>query len=440
MHFLIVDDEPSNLRLLRASLEAEGHGVVEAKNGITALEVLAGEAVDAVISDILMPVMDGFRLCHEVRRSRSRNCAVPIVLYTATYSSAADRALAATVGADAYLIKPAPIAAILGAVREAQHKAASRSMPAFPVIDEHEVLEQYSATLVRKLERRNTELQGALSELQTAHDKILELNRTLEERVAQRTAGLDAAYRELEAFSFSVSHDLRAPLRRIGGFAELLDEHGAHLDTENRGFLNHILKATKDMDRLIDALLALSRTSRTELKLVPVDLEGVLEEALSAVYAETHGRNIRWVRARLPVVRADVTLIRQVFINLLSNAIKYTRPRETAQIEIGTQRGRADEVIIFVRDNGVGFDLKHASGLFGAFQRLHPAEQFEGVGVGLANAHRIVTRHGGSIWAEAAEGVGATFYFSLTRAHMAWPGLEFPHCEEATGHGENSGC
>jgi signal transduction histidine kinase len=252
---------------------------------------------------------------------------------------------------------------------------------------------------------------------------ILNSGRHLLERiddVLERSKGetgrfeLDASSAQLEMFFFSMSHDLRAPLRHITGFAELLEQHaGATLDEDSRAFLTHILASARRMDKLIDALLHLARTTRAELSVVDVDMEAVLDEALSAVHADTRGRNIQWQRTCLPVVRADPVLIRQVLVNLLSNAVKYTRTRDPAVIEVGTRPGRADEVVIFVRDNGVGFDLRQASGLFGAFRRLHRAEEFEGIGVGLANAHRIVTRHGGSIWAEAAVGAGATFFFSV---------------------------
>jgi signal transduction histidine kinase len=425
MLFLIVDDDPTNLRLLRAALESESHAVVEAANGIEAFEVLGKHPIEVIISDILMPGMDGFRFCHELRRSGAHHSNLPLLLYSATYGSQQDQQLAKTVGADAFLRKPAPIATILQTIAQIGQKGSVRPIPDASGIHEHEVLEQYSAALVRKLELRNTELQTALGKLQAAHQEILELNLTLEQRVAQRTAGLDAAYKELETFSFSVSHDLRAPLRRVAGFAELIEQQGAaKLDPENRSFLGHIIRATREMDRLIDALLDLARTGRKELTLSDVDLEGVFEEALSTIYPETKGRSIKWVRTRLPTVRADPVLIKQVFVNLLSNAIKYTRTRDVATIEIGTHRGRGNDVVIFVRDNGVGFDVRHAAQLFGAFQRLHPVEQFEGVGIGLANAYRIVTRHGGAIWAEGAVGVGAAFFFSLPRAQPTRSGLE----------------
>jgi signal transduction histidine kinase len=415
MKVLIVDDYPTNLKLLRASLEDCGHGVVEATNGVEALSALTRENVDAVISDVLMPAMDGFRLCTEIRKSEHYH-AMPVILYTSTYNSATDRELSVAVGADAYILKPAPIAEILEAIRIAR----IREMPlkeSGALIGTAEVLERYNGVLIRKLESRNEELQRALKELQTAHGVIVDLNRTLEARVAERTAALDDANRELEAFSYSVSHDLRAPIRHISGFAELLEEDcGAGLNDENRRMLNQIKTAATHMSDLVDALLDFARTGRAELGLQDLELEPLLGEALETVQRETEGREIEWRRHHLPRVRGDKTLLRQVFINLLSNAVKYSRGRKPAIIEIGEQPGGATEAVIFVKDNGVGFDSKYAKELFGVFKRLHHSREFEGIGIGLANAHRIVTRHGGRIWAEAALNLGATFYFSLQRA------------------------
>lgn len=417
MNLLIVDDHPTNRKLLRAALEAEGHKVEEAGDGEEALEVLGRDCMDAVISDILMPKMDGFRLCHQIRKGDKLNSGIAVILYTATYNSPSDRELAQTVGADCYLLKPAPTAVLLGAVREAQQKAKDRPTCNVTGADTAYVLEQYSAALVRKLEHRNSDLQQALVDLQVAHEHILELNQNLEIRVRQRTAALEAANEELEAFSFSVSHDLRAPLLHIDGFAQLLKESTAgKLDADSQQCLGHIVGAAKRMGELIQALLSFARTSREHLNLADVDLERVLEGALAEVCADTESRNIQWQRSRLPKVRGDATLLGQVFVNVIANAIKYTRARDPAVIEIGARPGRADEVVVFVRDNGVGFDLRHADRLFGVFQRLHRADEFEGTGIGLANARRILTRHGGAIWAEAAIGRGATFLFSLPRA------------------------
>jgi light-regulated signal transduction histidine kinase (bacteriophytochrome) len=260
-------------------------------------------------------------------------------------------------------------------------------------------------------------LQCTVMDLQAAHNQIMELNQYLEMRVDQRTAALDAVNKELESFSYSVAHDLRAPLRHITGFADILRESAAvQLDEECKNYLDKIVVATKRMDQLIQDLLAFSRAARTELSPIEVDLDRVLEEALQAVRIDVRDRNIQWRCEHLPAVRGDPALLRQVFVNLLSNAIKYTRPRARAVIEVGHRGGRAHEVVIFVRDNGVGFDMRHAGQLFGVFRRLHAATEFEGTGIGLANAQRIVARHGGRIWAESAVDRGATFFFTLPSA------------------------
>jgi signal transduction histidine kinase len=415
LKFLIADDAPRNLKLLRAGLESEGHHVVEASNGVEALAILDQEPIDAVISDILMPSMDGFRLTREIRRSAKSYREIPVILYTATYDSPADRALADAVGADAYILKPAPPAALIAAVRDALRRM--NRLNAAPEADEVNVLEQYNAALVHKLESRSTEVQESLAELQSAHEHIVELNRMLETRVAQRTAALDAANRELEAFSFSVSHDLQAPLHRINGFVELLkNSASAQLDDDNMRMLTHVIEASAQMTQLIQALLAFARTSRTEMHFEQVDLNILADKAIGELHSDTRGRMIEWRRSILPKVHGDPILLHQVLANLLSNAVKYTRTRDQAVIEIGARAGRDDEAVIFVRDNGVGFDLRFAGKLFGVFQRMHRADEFEGTGIGLANAQRIVTRHGGTIWADATPGSGASFYFSLPRS------------------------
>jgi signal transduction histidine kinase len=416
LKFLIADDSPRNLRLLHAALEAEGHSVIEAANGVEALAILEQQPVDAVISDILMPVMDGFRLCREIRRSAKLYHALPLVLYTATYDSPADRALADAVGADAYILKPAPVATLLDAVQTALQAPANRH-PARPAANESQILENYNAVLLNKLETRNAEIQDSFAKLQAAHAHIVELNQLLETRVAQRTAELDAVNKELEAFSFSVSHDLRAPVNRISGFAQLLQTSACtQLDADNLGMLQHIVNATAQMGNLIEALLAFARTSRSEMHFAAVDLNILVDKAIADLGSELAGRSIEWRRSPLPKVRGDAILLHQVLANLLSNAVKYTSTREQAMIEIGTRDGRDNDVVVFVRDNGVGFDLRYAGKLFGVFQRLHRADEFEGTGIGLANAQRIITRHGGSIWADAVLGAGATFSFSLPRS------------------------
>jgi signal transduction histidine kinase len=422
LRFLIADDFPGNLKLLRAGLESEGHQVVEAANGLEALAILDRESVDAVISDILMPSMDGFRLCSEIRGSTKGYRDIPLILYTATYDSLADRTLADSVGADAYMLKPTPAAALIAAVQE-RRRSTSRRPKATSVADETVVLKQYNAALVHKLETRTNEIQESLVELQSAHRQITEMNQLLETRVAQRTAALDmankeldAANKELEAFAFSVSHDLQAPLHRISGFAQLLkDSVSLSIDGSNQEMLAHVIDASAHMRRLIDALLAFARTSRTEMHFGEVDLDVLADKVIADLHDVCVGRIIEWRRTPLPRVCGDAILLHQVLVNLLSNAVKYTRTRDKAVIEIGALDGHDNEAIISISDNGVGFDMRYADKLFGVFQRMHRADEFEGSGIGLANAQRIVTRHGGSIWATASPGSGATFCVSLPR-------------------------
>jgi signal transduction histidine kinase len=245
-------------------------------------------------------------------------------------------------------------------------------------------------------------------------EELRSLNEELEERVALRTAEIEASNKELEAFSYSVSHDLRAPLRHISSFANLLREHAANsIDETGVKYLSRIIEAANGMGRLIDGLLIFSRLGRMEMSRDPVNLNQLTEEALQELQSEIEGREIVWRIGELPVVEGHRETLRAALVNLLSNAIKFTRPRRPAQIEVGCREARGGEAVCFVRDNGVGFDMRYAGKLFGVFQRLHHAKEFEGTGIGLANVQRIISRHGGRIWAEGEVGRGATFYFSL---------------------------
>ncbi len=251
-----------------------------------------------------------------------------------------------------------------------------------------------------------------VTEKRVAEEEIEKLNWELKRRVGE----LASLNQELEAFSYSVSHDLRAPLRHIDGFTRLLGRHaGTGLDEKGRHYLATIEHSVRQMGNLIDELLAFSRLGREEIRSASVDLQAIAQEAIREVESDTNGRNVQWTVGALPPVTGDASLLRQVFVNLLSNALKYTRPRAVSSIEVGSVPTDSDEVVCFVRDNGVGFDMKYSDKLFGVFQRLHGTGEFEGTGIGLANVRRVIQRHGGRTWAEGTVDGGATFYFSLPR-------------------------
>ncbi|HEY0257268.1 MAG TPA: ATP-binding protein [Candidatus Methylacidiphilales bacterium] len=275
------------------------------------------------------------------------------------------------------------------------------------------------------------ELQPLLDVVSRAYDDFDEERRLLERSIDlssgelgkansqlnKRACELEGAYSELEAFSHSISHDLRAPLRHVDGFVELLISHASEkLEERERYYLRVIADSARQMDTLIDDLLAFSRMGRTEMHRTTIATAAMVHEVIRlAMTVEPKERNIVWKVGPLPDVESDPSMLRQIWTNLVDNAIKYSRARQPALIEIGSDETHPDEIVFFIRDNGVGFDMQYADRLFGIFQRFHRAEDFEGTGIGLANVRRIITRHDGRTWAQARKNEGATFFFSLPK-------------------------
>jgi hypothetical protein len=406
---LIVEDSPTQAQQLQHMLEQQhGYEVSVASNGRIALDMMSIFKPALVISDVNMPEMNGYELSQRIKADKDLRH-TPIILVT-TMSDPHDVIRGLECGADNFVLKPYDEDYLISRVRyalanRALHESNNVGMGVeiffngqrhFITADRLQILNLLLSTYDAAIQRNK--------ELSRNHEKLQTLN-----------TELDNANKELESFSYSVSHDLRAPLRHIDGFLGLLEKNAAHLlDVKGLGYLKTIAESAKKMGCLIDDLLAFSRMSRVEMMRKELNVALLVNETISTLDSEIQGRKINWNIASLPPIQADPAMMRQVFANLLINATKYTRPREIAEIEIGVQNS-AKEIIFFVRDNGVGFDMQYVDKLFGVFQRLHRAEDFEGTGIGLANVRRIIARHGGRTWAEGKPDQGATFYFSLPK-------------------------
>jgi K+-sensing histidine kinase KdpD len=290
----------------------------------------------------------------------------------------------------------------------------SRDLPYFFVFIAWAIVVSSFSAVRRRIEdslrQARDHLQVELEERMRREDEIRKLNHEL----ANQAAELEASNKELESFAYSVSHDLRAPLRHVIGFSELLQRQASPLfDDKSRRYLQTILESAKRMGNLIDDLLGFSRIGRVETRKTAVNLEQLVRDVVAELGQETSGRDITWRIGALPMCYGDRSMLKVVLVNLVSNAVKFTRMRTRAEIEIGSAVKKQNQVEVFVRDNGAGFDMQYANKLFGVFQRLHRSEEFEGTGIGLATAQRIIHRHGGRIWAEGAVDRGATFCFSV---------------------------
>jgi two-component system NtrC family sensor kinase len=381
---LAVDDSPTYLHALAETLRADGYDVVLAASGEEALEMLGVQSVDCVLLDLLMPGIGGEETCRRIKMAPNVRD-TPVVMLTALEDrDTMIRGLGA--GADDFIAKSSDSAVVkarvLAQIRRKQFEDENRQIRERLLRKEHEVAEARSA-------------------------------RALAETRAQLMEDLECKNRELEAFSYSVSHDLRAPLRAIHGFSRIvLAEHADQLSEEGREYLRRICAAVERTGQLVDALLSLSRFTLVDLHRQPTDLAAIARSVATQLRATEPERDVRFTIPEELEVEGDPSLLRALLENLLGNAWKFTRKRVPALIELGVI-GERGAPVYMVRDNGAGFDMGYASKLFAPFQRLHAASEFAGTGIGLATVKRIVDRHGGRIWAEAAVDRGTTIHFTL---------------------------
>ena len=404
---LVVEDNREMHDFIRDSLppQVASIGAYSGREGLT---VALASKPDLILSDVMMPDMSGDELVVAIRGLREFDN-VPIILLTAK----ADDELKVRMlrgGAQDFLNKPFVVAELVARVSNQLAISHTRRI----LQDELASSEADVAGLAKDLAVRKRAVEDALDELRERDAALARLNAELEQRVVERTEQLTAANRDLEIFSYSVSHELRAPVRHLIGFSKLLqDRYGEQLDDDARSFLHFIARGARRMNELMDALLALGRAGRADPAWGEVDLDELVAEVRAELGPDTTDRRIEWTIGRLPRVQADRRLLKVVVTNLLSNAIKYSRTRDVTKIDVGHVDADPGSCHVWVRDNGVGFDPRHADQLFGVFRRLHSQEQFEGSGLGLATAQRILQKHRGRLWAESRPGEGATFHFSL---------------------------
>ncbi len=384
---LTVDDSPTYLEKITLELERDGYRCERATSGPECLARLGERRFDCVLLDLIMPGMDGIEVCQRITEMRRQMRHPLAILMLTAQEGKEDLARALEAGADDFVGKSNEMPVLKGRIRALLRRN-------LYLEENRRILEELKA-----------------QEMQTVRAHI-------EKEAAQARASLalklEVANRELEAFSYSVSHDLRAPLRAVDGFSQaLFEDYGAALDERGQEYLRLIRQGCQQMGQLIDDLLNLSRVIQHEISVERTDLAAIARGVVGRLQLADPGRKVAFHAPAELLVEGDPGLLRAALENLIGNAWKFTGKRSDAAIEVGSEAGESGETVHYVRDNGAGFDMGYAEKLFGAFQRLHAADDFPGTGIGLATVKRIVLRHEGRIWAEGAVGRGATFRFTL---------------------------
>lgn len=412
MEILVVDDNPQNVKLLSTVLQNEGYSINSASDGIEALTLIRDSTPDLIISDVLMPGMDGYSLCYECRNDPALKDIV-FIFYSAAYTEPMDKELAFVLGVDRFLTKPMGNQELVKEIREVILSKKKRTPFEFTPEKSREYYKKYSERVVHQLEQKVTQLEESNEQLRK-NEQILEgMNRELDRKVFLRTRELEIINKELESFSYSVSHDLKGPLRRIDGFSQfVLESNESVLDDESTSYLQRIKSNIKDMNLLIEDLLKLSKISQQKLVTEKINLSDLAEDVWNEI-SQGHPERIAKFSVEKDIyVNADLKLLRIALDNLMGNAWKYSSKKPETNVSLEARKDN-EKIIYQIKDNGAGFDPAYADKLFTAFQRLHSPDEFEGTGIGLATVARIIHRHGGEIWAEAETGKGATFYFTL---------------------------
>jgi hypothetical protein len=416
-NILIVDDRQDKRLAMETIIADLGQNIVQASSGREALRHLLNMEFAVILLDVNMPVMDGFETAVLIRERKSLEN-VPIIFVSAVSDTETHVSRGYSLGAVDYILTPIVpeiLRAKVAVFVELYKTTKQVRLQAEDLHMAHSELEIRVTQRTAELAVANEALQVEIREREHAEESLRQLNLKLEERVSDRTAELRTANQELEAFSYSIAHDLRAPFRQIHGYVELLQEDfAADLPPEAQNYLKRIGSKSREMGQMVDDLLKLFGVARQQFDFAEVNLNDLVKEVVENMQEAALDRHIVWEIGDLPTLTCNYGLMRQVFDNLVSNAVKYTRHRNPAHIEIGCSRTEHEDTM-FVRDNGVGFDMGLAERLFGVFQRLHRVEEIEGTGVGLALASRIIRKHGGRIWAEGKVDQGATFSFTLRK-------------------------